>query len=118
MNQNPAPLPDTASDQPALDPAPLTHRACGQVATPEASRWLQRLCFHFSRKITVHYDEHQGLAHFPAGTCAMRADATALHFDCRAASAEGLARVRATIDEHIRLFSRKRPMAVLWRQAG
>lgn len=25
----------------------------GQVATPEASRYLQRLCYHFSRKISV-----------------------------------------------------------------
>ena len=61
---------------------------------PEASRWLQRLGFHFSRKIDVRYDARQRLAHFPAGTCLLRADAQALHFDCRAASDEGLARVR------------------------
>lgn len=86
----------------------------GQVATPEASRWLQRLCYHFSRKIAVRYDEHQGHATFPWGVCEMRADDTALHFCCTADSGEALARGRLTIDEHIKLFSRKSPLAVRW----
>ena len=86
----------------------------GQVATPEASRWLQRLCHHFSRKIAVRYDEHQGHATFPWGVCEMRADDTALHFNCTADSGEALARGRPTIDEHSKLFSRKSPLAVRW----
>jgi len=44
----------------------------------------------------------------------MRADDTALHFNCTADSGEALARGRLTIDEHIKLFSRKNPMAVRW----
>ena len=86
----------------------------GQVATPEASRWLQRLCYHCGRKIAVRYDEHQGHATFPWGVCEMRADDTALHINCTADSGEALARGRLTIDEHIKLFSLKNPMAVRW----
>ncbi|MFG5779324.1 DUF2218 domain-containing protein [Comamonas sp. J-3] len=86
----------------------------GLVATPEASRYLQRLCYHFSRKITVQYDTHQGQAQFPWGTCAMRADDSHLHFDCAADSEEGLARVCHAISEHVKLFSRKNPMQVQW----
>ena len=88
--------------------------AQGHVATPEASRWLQRLCHHFSRKIAVRYDERQGHAEFPWGTCEMRAEDAALHFACAAENPEALARVRFAIDEHIKLFSRKNPMAVRW----
>lgn len=89
-------------------------RCQGQVPTPEASRWLQRLCFHFSKKIAVEYDEHQGFAALPSGSCRLRADAQALHFDCEADTPELLARSRFTIDEHIKLFSRKAPLAVAW----
>lgn len=88
--------------------------ALGHVRTPEASRWLQRLCHHFSRKIAVRYDEHEGHAEFPWGLCDMRADDTALHFACRAQDAQQLARVRFAIDEHVKLFSRKHPLAVQW----
>lgn len=89
-------------------------RRQGQVPTPEASRYLQRLCYHFSRKIEVRYDEHQGEAHFPWGLCLLRADAAALHFDCRAENAEALARVQAAIDSHVELFTRKSPVMATW----
>lgn len=88
--------------------------AQGHVATPEASRWLQRLCFHFSRKIAVRYDACQGHAEFPWGVCEMRTEGDTLHFACTAADAEALARVRFAIDEHVKLFSRKNPLAVQW----
>ena len=86
----------------------------GQVATPEASRWLQRLCYHFSRKIEVRGDAGERVAQFAWGSCTMHADGEVLSFLCEAADAEGLARVRHVIDEHMALFSRKQPLAVQW----
>lgn len=91
-------------------------RRQGHVPTSEASRYLQRLCYHFQRKITVKYDEHQGHAEFPWGHCVLRADAAALHFDCSAQDQELLARVQFAIDSHVELFSRKAPVAVQWSQ--
>lgn len=90
-------------------------RCQGHVPTPEASRYLQRLCFHFTKKIAVTYDEQRGDAAFPWGRCLMHADGEALHFDCRAADAEALARVQFAIDSHVTLFSRKQPIVVAWR---
>lgn len=96
----------------------MTLELHGQVATPEASRILQRLCYHFSRKITVAYDAEQGRADFPWGLCLLGAAggeaATVLTFNCSAASSEELARVQYAIDEHIKLFSRKNPLLVQW----
>ena len=86
----------------------------GQVTTPEASRYLQRLCYHFSRKISVQYDSQQGEAQFPWGHCRLRADSDTLSFVCSADNAEALARVRHAIDAHVALFSRKNPMVVAW----
>ncbi|WP_406623571.1 hypothetical protein [Acidovorax sp. SDU_ACID1] len=42
------------------------------------------------------YDERTGHTEFPRGTCGMRADNAALHF---------------SIDEYIKLFSHKNPLA-------
>lgn len=89
-------------------------RLQGHVPTPEASRYLQRLCYHFTRKIRVDYDESRGEAHFPWGQCVLHADTTALHFDCSADNDASLARVQFAIDSHIELFSRKSPVAVCW----
>lgn len=58
-------------------------RRQGHVPMPEASRYLQRLCHHVTKKITVTYDTARGDA--------------ALHFDCTAADPESLARVQYAI---------------------
>lgn len=98
-----------------LDHTPVTMlHSEGQIATPEASRFLQRLCFHFSRKISVSYDEHQGQAHFPTGFCQMKASPDTLYFSCSAASEDALQRVQLTLDHHVQLFSRKSPLIVQW----
>lgn len=89
-------------------------RRQGHVPTSEASRYLQRLCYHFTRKIHVTYDEHHGDAQFPWGRCVLRADEAALHFDCSAEDDASLARVQFAIDSHVELFSRKSPVAVCW----
>ena len=86
----------------------------GLVPTTEASRYLQRLCYHFARKIRVDYDEQRGEAHFPWGLCVLRADSATLHFDCSADDDACLARVQFAIDSHVELFSRKSPVAVCW----
>ncbi|KRD46650.1 hypothetical protein ASE52_18650 [Acidovorax sp. Root275] len=89
----------------------------GHLPTTEASRYLQRLCYHFTRKIRVTYDAHHGEAHFPWGLCVLRADTEALRFDCSAEDDASLARVQFAIDSHVELFSRKSPMAVCWQPA-
>lgn len=89
-------------------------RRQGQVQIAEASRYLQRLCYHFQRKITVRYDEHRGEAEFPWGHCVLHAHEDLLSFDCTAADAESLARVQFAIDSHVELFSRKNSVRVAW----
>jgi uncharacterized protein len=91
-------------------------RRQGHVPTPDASRYLQRLCYHFAKKIPVTNDEVSGEARFDWGVCHLRADAEALHFDCSAEDDALLERVQFAIDSHVALFSRKNPMTVDWRE--
>ena len=95
----------------------MNHSQSGEVRTPEPSRILQRLCYHFSRKIQVRYDENEGWAEFPWGHCKLQADTEVLRFQCQANDPEGLGQVRHVIDEHISLFSRKQGLSVQWEDA-
>lgn len=86
----------------------------GRLTTAEASRYMVRLCYHFTKKIEVDYDDHQGLAKFPWGVCRLTALNGAIRFECEAADTESVARVQHVIDAHVALFSRKAPLCVVW----
>lgn len=88
----------------------------GRLPITEPSRYMTRLCYHFTKKIEVVYDEHQGLAKFPWGDCRLTALADAITFDCQAADAEKLAQVQHVIDAHVALFARRTPLAVAWQE--
>jgi uncharacterized protein len=90
----------------------------GFVASSEPSRYMVRLCYHFSKKIEVQYDEVQGLAHFPWGRCTLSAQADGIGFVCEADGADNMARVQHVIDSHVALFSRKTPLQVQWQGQG
>lgn len=89
----------------------------GHMPTTEASRYMTRLCYHFTKKIEVAYDDTQGLARFPWGVCRLTALEDAIRFECEADDAEKLAQVQNVIDAHVALFSRKNPLRVAWEGA-
>jgi hypothetical protein len=86
----------------------------GRLTIAEPSRYMTRLCYHFTKKIEVLYDEHQGLATFPWGHCRLTALDDAITFDCQATDAEKLAQVQHVIDAHVALFARRAPLHVVW----
>lgn len=86
----------------------------GYLAITEGSRYMQRLCFHFGKKVAVQYDDTHGEVTFPWGECGMRSDEKGIHFTCKAESPETLERVQNVIDEHVKLFARKAPLAIDW----
>ncbi|WP_114968060.1 DUF2218 domain-containing protein [Rhodoferax ferrireducens] len=86
----------------------------GRLPTAEASRYMVRLCYHFTKKIEVNYDDTQGLAKFPWGICRLTALDDAIRFECEADDPEKMAQVQRVIDSHVALFSRKAPLSVVW----
>lgn len=93
------------------------HYLKGHMPTAESSRYMTRLCYHFTKKIEVTYDDTQGLAHFPWGLCRLTALEDGVGFECEAGDAEKLAQVQNVIDAHVALFSRKNPLRVAWEGA-
>jgi hypothetical protein len=86
----------------------------GYMNSTEPSRYMTRLCYHFSKKIEVQYDDTQGRARFPWGCCTLFATENGIRFACEAEDAEKMAQVRHVIDSHVALFSRKTPLCVHW----
>ena len=86
----------------------------GHLALAEASRYMQRLCFHFSKKVSASATEDTGLVDFPWGSCRMRSDGTGIHFLCQAEDQVALQRVVHVIDEHVKLFARRETLLVQW----
>lgn len=93
----------------------------GYVASNEPSRHMVRLCYHFSKKIEVQYNDAQGVAHFPWGRCSLTAQEAGIRFVCEAVDVDNMVRVQHVLDAHVALFSRKAPVVVQWetpREAG
>ncbi|GHD56849.1 DUF2218 domain-containing protein [Jeongeupia chitinilytica] len=88
--------------------------AYASVATPDASRFLFKLCKHFAKKIPVEFDEHHGRAEFAFGACTLSASETELRFDCDSQSDEALARLQSVLVEHLALMTRANPLPVVW----
>jgi hypothetical protein len=86
----------------------------GSVASPEPSRYMTRLCFHFSKKIVVQYDEQKGLAHFPWGRCTLLAHPSHIAFECESETGEGLAELRKVLESHVALFARRQTLEITW----
>lgn len=90
-------------------------RALGTLDTERAQAMLFKLCKHFSKKITVTFDETHGCAEFPQGQCEMSASDTQLAFACACSSEQELNALRNIIDLHVALMTRKAPQAIEWR---
>ena len=86
----------------------------GQVETPMAVTYLQRLCKHFSKKIRVEYGETEGLAAFPYGRCRLLADDGTLSFHCETEGPDAMLVMQDVISRHVGMFTKRNPLTVTW----
>lgn len=77
------------------------------VATPDASRYLKRLCNHFAHKLPVELTENRGVLRFDFGTCRLHTTPEALLMDAEAADAEALERLQNVVVSHLDRFAWK-----------
>src|SRR5690606_42098918 len=90
------PRPIPPPDPPAH---PLLRRRCpmpvstADIATPEASRLIRRLCTHWAHRFEVKFDADSGFVPFdPTTTARLRVDGERLHASVEAADAETVER--------------------------
>lgn len=88
------------------------------VATPDASRYLKRLCNHFAHKLPVELTEDRGVLRFDFGTCRLHATPDALLMDAEAADSEALERLQSVVVSHLDRFAWKEgQLPVDWQAA-
>jgi uncharacterized protein len=87
------------------------------MATPNAGKYLFKLCKHFARKVPVTMDEHNGEVDFGYGFATLRASETSLYFEARASQQAGLEQVQSVLVSHLELMTRAEPLVVEWQGA-
>jgi hypothetical protein len=95
----------------------MTAFSTAQVATAQASRYLQQLCKHFDHKLPVTFDAQAGRIAFASGVCDLVADAGLLRLTCTAPDAEQLARLQDVVARHLVRFAFREELAVTWTAA-
>ncbi|MEO1795930.1 MAG: DUF2218 domain-containing protein [Pseudomonadota bacterium] len=79
--------------------------------TPNAARFLTKLCEHFGRKVEAQETGGAGWVQFPFGRCEMKAASDHLEFRASAPSAEGLAMVVQVVTSHLERYAfRENPL--------
>ncbi len=90
------------------------------IATPSASKYLQRLCKHWSHKFAVNFTPDKGRVPFGDNRAAtFEATPDTLTMRIEAADAETLTRLEGVVVEHLKRFSFREDLGeIAWRRAA
>ena len=86
-----------------------------EVATANASRYLQQLCKHFGHKVEASFYERAGIVRFSIGDCRLQAEGEVLRLALDAPNAEALLQLQDVVASHLVRFAFREPLAVEWR---
>lgn len=77
-----------------------------RVATPNASRYLQQLCKHWSHKFTVEFTPEKGMVPFSSDrSCVLKATPDTLTLRVDVADPAGLDRLQTVVVDHLKRFA-------------
>ena len=92
------------------------HRSRASVATPNASRYLQQLCKHWSHKFATDFDPRRGTIDMGEGRAvAIEAGDEGLSIVVSVADPAALPRLEAVVADHVRRFAFREELAFDWR---
>jgi hypothetical protein len=94
-----------------------TLRSRAEIATPQASRYLQQLCKHFAHKLPVTHDAESGRIAFSVGLCDLLASEGRLRLDCTSPDAEQLHRLEDVVARHLIRFAFREGLRIVWQPA-
>jgi hypothetical protein len=97
-------------------PSPTAVQSVAEVATPEASRYLQQLCKHFQHKLSATFDERSGRIEFSIGDCRLDAEGT-LKLSLSTPDARRMGELQDVVARHLLRFAFRDPPKIEWRGA-
>jgi hypothetical protein len=95
------------------------HAVEANIATPDASRYLQQLCKHWSHKFAVTFSPTEGRVPFNEdATCLMNATPDVLNLRVEAPTNDEASRLADVVWKHLERFAFRAPLeAPAWRAA-
>jgi hypothetical protein len=86
------------------------------ITSEHSARYLQTLCRHFSRKVSVDWNSQHGEVNFAMGDCQFShlSNTNQLELTCSADSLEKLATIKNILEQHITMLSRKETIELNW----
>ncbi len=98
------------------DQTPLNSQSVAEIATPNASRYLQQLCKHFAHKLPVKFDARAGEIDFPMGRCALDAsDEVVVRISLSTPDADRMPELQDVVARHLVRFAFRETLAIEWR---
>lgn len=92
--------------------------SAANVATENASRYLQQLCKHWSHRFSVTFDPHRGTVDFGEGqTVELTASDTALAIDLRGPGEAELPGLEKVLEDHLKRFAFRESLEFAWKRA-
>ncbi len=84
------------------------------IATPNAERYITRLCRHFAHKVPAESSGGHGTVRFAMGGCEMQATPEQLTLQVHADDQAALDRVKAIVVSHLEQFAHREEVTVIW----
>ena len=89
--------------------------ARGRAKTTSGSKYLQRLCKHWSHRFEVEFSENRGQVRFPSAVATMEASADALLITIETDDMESVERLKEIVANHLDRFAfREAPLPFEW----
>jgi uncharacterized protein len=86
-----------------------------EIATPNASRYLQQLGKHFAHRLPVTFDPHAGAIAFAFGECRLEAGEDVLKLTVTTPDASQLEQLQDVVARHLVRFAFREDMRIDWR---
>ncbi len=92
-------------------------RSVAEIATPNASRYLQQLCKHFAHKRPVTFDPTSGSIILSSGECRLEAGEGVLKLTVSTPDSSQLEQLQDVAARHLVRFAFREEMRIEWRTA-
>lgn len=86
----------------------------GTVKTALGSIYINKLCKHFTHRVTAEWDQFKGTIHFDIGQCVITASQHTLTFICKAESKDELNTILEVVKSHFDRFAIKDQLELNW----
>lgn len=88
-----------------------------EIATPNASRYLQQLCKHFLHRVPASFDTATGQIEFPSGACHLHAGDGSLKLSLTSPDPRRMTELQDVVTRHLLRFAFREQMQIDWRAA-